>query len=104
MSSDFIKMSWPIILEKPRKRAVGKDAALSLAARTVVGLIIGIANPLHGGAAHGAGLPEPAVHGHARSEGGYLFRKAIPRLRSKTLDPLEKHLPRGREQALGIRS
>ena len=46
-----------------RRRAIGRqDSPVRLAAGAVVGLVVGVADPLHGGAADRAGLPET---GHA---------------------------------------
>ena len=74
----IIEMSRPIILEQARQRAVGQDSAVRLAAGAVVGLVVGVADPLHGRTADGTGLAKPAVHGHAGTKRGHLLGPASP--------------------------
>ena len=50
------------------KRAVRENPPSGLAARAIVGLVLGVADALHRRAAHGAGLAETAVHRHLGPE------------------------------------
>ena len=97
-------MARPIIFEKSRERAVGENATLGLAARAIVGLVVGVADALNGGAADRAGLTEAAVDGHARTERSDLLRKTIAGLGPEPLDPFDEDLTRGRVESLGIGS
>src|SRR5258708_25542772 len=48
-------------LEQARERAVGEDLAAGLAARAVVGLVLGVHDALHRRAAHRAGFAKSSV-------------------------------------------
>ena len=77
----------PVVLEQPRQRAVGEQLAARLAAGAVVRFVVGVANPLHRRAAHGARLAEATVDGHLGVKGGHLFGKAVARLLAQPVDP-----------------
>ena len=88
--SKIVEISWPVVLEQARKRAVGEDPAFGLTAGTIVGFVIGIADSLHGCAAYWAGLTEPAVNSHLGTKRGDFLGPAVTGLGSKTLDPFEE--------------
>jgi hypothetical protein len=71
----------PILLKELRQSPVGQQAAAGLAGGAVVGLAVGIDDPLHRRAADGAGLAEAAVDRHLFVEGGHLLRKTLAGLR-----------------------
>src|SRR5579872_5576132 len=85
----------PVILEEPRERAIREHAPTGLAARAVVGLILGIADTLHGRAADRAGLAEAAVNGHLRAKRSDFLRELITRLRPQSCCPFDQYLPCG---------
>ena len=62
MSLDVVDGARPVVLEQAGHRAVGQNAAARLAARAVVRLVVGVADPLDGRAADRTRLPEAAVH------------------------------------------
>ncbi len=70
-----------------------------MASGAVVGLILGVHDPLDGGAAVWTGLAVTAVNGHLLPEGSNLFGEPIPCLASKALGPFDKCLLRGLEQS-----
>ena len=96
-------MSWPIVFEQPRERAVGEDPPVGLAARAVVRLVIGITDPLHGRAADRARLAEATVDGHLRTERGHLLGEAVAGLGPEPLDPFDEDLTRGEIEPLDLR-
>ena len=98
----LVERSRPIIFQQPRQRAVGEDAASGLAARAVVGLVVGVADPLYGGAADRARFAEPAVDGHARAERRDFLGKAVAGLGAESLDPFEENLTRGGIEPLDL--
>ena len=65
--------------------------AAGLAARAVVGLVLGVDDALHRRAADGARLAEAAVHRHLRPERGDLLREAVAGLaRSRSVHSRER--------------
>src|SRR5687767_11476473 len=54
----FIQAPRPIVLQQARHRAVRKQSSTGLTPRTIVGLVVGIPDPLHRCAADRAWLPE----------------------------------------------
>src|SRR5215216_4012022 len=69
----------PILVQKPRERAIGEQLATVLTARAVVRLIVGIDDTLHRRATHRTRLTVLAVYRHSFAERGDLFRKAVLR-------------------------
>src|SRR5437762_2581683 len=49
----FVNIARPIVLEQARQRPIGQDFAPCLAARAVVGFVVGVHDALHRRAAHG---------------------------------------------------
>src|SRR5678815_4112161 len=91
----FLNRLRPIILEQAGEAAVGEELAAGLAAGAVVGFVFGPDDPLHRGAADGAGLAEASVDCHFRAKGGYLLWEFPFRLGEQTLGPaLERCLNR----------
>src|SRR5687768_12877229 len=81
----------PILLEQPRERAVGEQSPLGLATRTVVRLVVRIANALDGGPAHGTRLAVLPVHSHFRAKRRHFLRKLAISLRTKALHPFAQY-------------
>src|SRR4051812_44406617 len=81
----------PVLLEQPGKAAVGEEPPARLADGTVVGLVVGVPDPLHRSAAPRAGFPVATVDRHAASERGHLLRKAVPRLLPQAVGPFRQH-------------
>src|SRR5882762_11993280 len=67
---ELVDRARPARLEQAREGAVGEDLAAGLAARTVVGLVLGVHDALHRRAAHRAGFAKSSVHRHALAKGG----------------------------------
>src|SRR4051812_37453213 len=82
----------PILFEKLRKGAVGKQFASSLAARTVIRFIIGISDALNSGATVRTWLAKPAMHRHSVSKCGHPFRKSVARDSPQLVSPVEQSL------------
>ena len=70
--------------------------------RTVVGLVVGIANPLHLITASRTRQIEPPMHRHLRPEGRHLLRKALSRLGSKSIHPYRHRRACRRKQPLPL--
>ncbi len=87
----------PIVLQQPRHRAVSQHLAAGLAARAVVGLVLGIPDPLHRRAARPARLAVLAVNREVGPEGrdvaraGELRRELLP----QRLNPVSQRRLRG---------
>src|SRR5262245_53841827 len=77
----------PILLEQPRQRAVGEQAALGLAGRAVVRLVVGVDDALYRRAAHRARHAELAVDGHLGPERRHLVGEAVADLVAHALGP-----------------
>src|SRR5713101_7644510 len=84
----------PVRAEETRERAVGQELAARLALRAVVGLVVGVADALDGGATVGAGLAVAAVDGHLGPEGRDALGEVASRLAAKPHDPVEERGPR----------
>src|SRR5436190_7066261 len=80
-------------LQQARQRAVGEDPAAGLATRAVVGLILGVDDPLHRGAADRAGLAVPAVDRHLLVKRGDFRRESGSGPRIEPLGPFDKNFP-----------
>src|SRR5438093_6210856 len=92
----------PVALEEPGERAVGEQHAARLAARAVVGLVLGVDDALHGRAAVGTGLAVAPMDGHAVAEGGHLLGEAVARLRAQAFGPFLQRGSRGGEEASAL--
>src|SRR5687768_613066 len=88
---ELLDRSRPVSLQESRQGAVGQDLAAGLAARAVVGLVVGVPNALHPRSADRARFLISAMHGHLRAECRHLFRKAITRLGAKSIGPLNQY-------------
>src|SRR5439155_16455682 len=89
----------PVVLQKPGERAVRQQHAARLAARAVVGLVLGVDDALHGRAAVGTRLAVAPMDGHPLAEGGHLFGEAVAGLRAQAFGPLVERRPRRRVEA-----
>src|SRR5438067_73596 len=98
----FVDRLRPILFEQARQRAVGEQLTVGLAARTIVGLVVGVADALDGRAADGARFSKFSVHGHLIAERGDLRREIAGRFRSQTIGPFDEHYTRRVEQASNL--
>src|SRR5256885_8923736 len=98
----FVDRLRPILFEQARQRAVGEELTVGLAARTIVGLVVGVADTLDGRAADGARFSKFSVHGHFVAEGGDLRREIASRLRSQTIGPFDKYSARRVEKTSNL--
>src|SRR5687767_5847947 len=99
---DVIDRAWPILLQQPRERAVGEETAAGLTARAVVRLVVGVADALHGRAAHRTRLAEPAVHRHLRTERGDFFGETVADVGPQPVGPFAQHDARRIEQLIDL--
>src|SRR5437868_2512032 len=67
----------PVVLEQARQRAVGQQLAASLAARTIVGFILGVTDALNGCATYRAGLAIASMNRHACVKGGDFLGEGV---------------------------
>src|SRR5258708_4426302 len=88
--SDVVDRLGPVVLQEPRERTVGEQPAAGLAARAIVALVLRVDDPLHGRAAHGAGLLEAAVHRHLFAKRRHLLGKAVAGLGAQQTGPLRE--------------
>ena len=73
----FLDGSRPILFQQHGKRAVGEQFSGGLAPRTIIGLVVGVANALDRGAADRTRLPVLAVDRHLFTEGSDFGREAF---------------------------
>src|SRR5262249_36144807 len=85
----------PVVVEQTRQRAVGEQLPTGLTARAVVGLVLGVHDPLHRRATGRTRLAIATVHRHPGPERGHTLGKVAARLRADTVDPFAKHRTRG---------
>src|SRR5262252_4113348 len=88
--------------EQPRHRSVSQQPSSRLAPRTVVALVVGVPDPLHGRGTHGARLPKPTVNGHPLTKRGDLLRKPAIQLAGQSVYPAPKRRRRGQIQAFSL--
>src|SRR5436305_11157402 len=98
----FVDRLRPILFEQARQRAVGEELTVGLAARTIIGLVVGVADTLDGRAADRARFSEFSVDGHLVAERGDLGREIAGRFRSQTIGPFDEHYTRRVEQASNL--
>src|SRR5262249_43854468 len=72
--------------------------ASRLARRAIVGLVLGVDDPLDGLAARRAGLAVAPVRSHVAAEGGDTLGKFSASLSPEALDPIEECASRGLEE------
>src|SRR5690606_15323177 len=92
----------PVSLEDAGKGAIRQQLTVRLAARAVIGLVLGIDDPLHRRAARRTGQVVAAVDGHAWPEGRHLLRQIVARLTLESLAPFGQDLPRRPEKTLHL--
>src|SRR5688572_6858863 len=91
-SVELVDRARPVLLQETGQCTVGEQSSLSLAARAIVRFVARIPNPLNRTRANRTRLPVATVNRHPLAESSDLFRKAVPRGLTKTLDPLEERL------------
>src|SRR5579862_657150 len=84
---ELFESSGPVAVQKAGKGAICEKLAAGLAVHTVVGFVVGVANPLDRRAALDARLAIPAMNRHVFAEGGYLFREIAAGLVAQSLGP-----------------
>ncbi|SPE25976.1 hypothetical protein SBA2_270086 [Acidobacteriia bacterium SbA2] len=92
---ELFERAGPVLLEQAGERAVRQQLAAGLAARAVVGLVVGVANAQHFGAAARARLAVPPVHGHGGAKCRHSFRETAAGFLSQSLGPIPERLPGG---------
>src|SRR5271157_1836660 len=76
----LLERARPVAFEKARERAVGEELPAGLAVRAVVGLVFGVHDALHRGAAHRARLAVSPMHCHPFAKRGDVLGKPLARL------------------------
>ncbi len=87
----LVQVSRPVILEQARERPIGEDTALGLATGAVVGLVVGVADPLQRYGADRAVLAITAMYGHLRTECGNFPQEVVTCLKAKPIGPFPEH-------------
>src|SRR3954462_1108857 len=94
----LVDRSRPILFQQSRQRAIGEQLAIGLTTRAVVGLVVGVADPLHRSSTDGTRLPELSVNGHLFAKRSHFRREVISGLLAQSLGPLDEYLLRRLEQ------
>src|SRR5689334_8998337 len=85
----------PILFQQPRQCAVREEPPFRLTARTVVRLVVAIADALHGRATYGAGETIAAMDRHVVAERRDLLGEFVAGLGAKTSCPVEQRRASG---------
>ena len=91
-----------LCLSRRDSDAVGEHAAAGLAARAVVGLVLGVDDALHGRPAHGTRLAVAAMHGHAFAKRSHFLGETRRLLGPQAVCPLVQHRLRCPIQAVDV--
>src|SRR5688572_23866965 len=91
----LVHAAWPVFLEQPGHSTVGQEFAAGLTGWTVVALVVGVDDVLHGGAAYRTRLAELSVHGHLRMKGCHLRRELVTGLSAQPPGPRVECVPDG---------
>ena len=83
----LVDVAGPVVLEQAGQAPVGQHPPAGLAPRTVVRLVLGVADALHRRTAHRAWLPEAPVHRHRVVKGGDLLGESIAGLGAEPIGP-----------------
>src|SRR6185437_11228960 len=83
----FVQGARPVRSQQPRQTAVDEILAPGLAAGTIVGFIIGVANALNLCATSGTWFPIAPMNSHALAECGDLFRECAGCFRTQAAGP-----------------
>src|SRR5580698_11112472 len=73
---ELIECARPVRTEQSRQAAIGEELAAGLATRTVVRLVVGVADALHRLLTARTGLAITPVHRHLGAKGGDFLREA----------------------------
>src|SRR2546423_10505193 len=95
---ELVDRARPILFEKTREGAVSEQPPIGLAARTIVRLVVGVSNALHGRTTDRAWLTELAVYGHLFAEGSDFGWKLALRFLAQPVRPLDERFTRGFEE------
>ena len=90
MLLELVYGTGPVGTEEAGERTVGQDAATGLAPGAIVGLVVGVPDPLDRRAADRARLAEPAVHRHPLAERRHLAREVVAGLGAEPVGPLHE--------------
>src|SRR5262249_28599006 len=99
---ELLERAWPVVLQKPRQRAISQQSALGLTARAVVAFVLGVTNALHRRRTDGAGRPIAAVHGHLGPERRDALGEGVARLRAQPVGPLDERRADRAAQSLDL--
>src|SRR5208282_847289 len=99
---EFVKRTRPVLVQQAGKRAIGEQAAASLAGRTIVGLVAGIADALDLGPAARARLAIATVNCHAGTKRSNLLRKCAGGFGAQAIGPFEQRRTRGAVESFDL--
>src|SRR5579872_3660513 len=95
---ELVECTRPIRSEKSGQTSIGKNFPASLAFGAIIGLVVGMPNPLDLRCAPGARLSIPPVNRHVLAKGSDLLRKSVLGLIAQLVHPPSKSVARCREQ------
>src|SRR5438270_6149332 len=84
---EFFEGAGPVGAQQAREAAIREDFSGGLAAGTVVGFVVGVANALDSFSTSEAGLAVAAMDLHIWAKGGHFFGKGGGRFCAETIDP-----------------
>jgi hypothetical protein len=84
---EFVERAGPVCAEEARQASVREDFSVGLAVGAVIGFVVGVADPLDGLAAGGAGLAKAAMDDHVFAEGGDFFGEGLGGFDVEAVDP-----------------
>src|SRR5580704_9363359 len=91
---EFVERTRPVFVQQPRERAVGEQAAASLAGRTIIRFVARIADALDFRAASRARLPVAAVNRHFGTKRGDLLGKFAVGFSTQPISRFDQYRPR----------
>src|ERR1017187_4595660 len=90
----LLQRARPVLAEQARETPVRQHLAARLAARTIVGLIAGVANAQHFFATSRTGLAVAPMHGHPIAESGHLLREFLAGFGAQPVEPQRRSIAR----------
>src|SRR6185503_845679 len=98
----FFQSFGPILFQKQREGAVGEKFSSSLAARAVIGFVVGVADALDGRAAIRTWFSVAAMDCHSLAERGDMLGKCVAGFDAQFFNPLAERFLCGAVQALDL--
>src|SRR5215468_7770017 len=99
---ELVEAAGPVGAQEAGQGAIGEEFSAGLAARAVVGFVVGVTNALNLIATPWAGLAIATMDGHAFAECSDLLRESRLCLGLQAIDPELERLARGVEKAFPL--